>query len=86
MVVIYYFKSGSRDRILETLLNIFDNEEGYETLAGPRGCKGIIVIWNPTINIGMLLCDNIMNLYAKCAYNKTIRNLWVKEEILPPDI
>ena len=52
----------------------------------PRGYKGISVVGNPTIIGVMLMCANIWNSDANCAYNKTHRNFWVKAAILSPDI
>ena len=68
--IIYWFKVGYLVRILETLLFVFDIEEGYETLENrrrqpPRGCMGISVVGKPTICDIVLLSANMWNLDAK---------------------
>ena len=78
-------------RILETLLNVLDIEEGYENMTAcqshpSRVCKGIIVVGKHNIIGVIILYDNICNLDVKYVYNNTARNFWVKAEILSPDI
>ena len=58
----------------------------YFLRQAPSFYKSISVGGNPIILDLMLLCDDLFNLYAKYTYKKTIRNVWIKSSLLPPQI
>ena len=92
MGIISCFNVGYRVRLLEYLLQIFDERgKSYEALEArrkndPRRYNGLCVGGKPTMLGLMGLSEKIWNNDAKYAYKKTIRNFRLKAGILPPEM
>jgi len=93
MGIIAMLKVGYKMKMLEILLNIFDQEGGYQLAAAERqkqraGCKGIHFGGKATIADAMEILNDTWIVDAsgdnsRYASKKAVRQCWRKSDILP---
>ena len=91
MGIIVCFKFGYHVQLIEYLLQLFDVEEGYESI---EACRERAKIWWNGLSVGvnpkmldfMDLSLGIWNGNAEYVYKNTMQNCWLKAYILSPEI
>jgi hypothetical protein len=88
MGMINALKVGYKTKMMTQLLEVFDQEGGYEDAARRRkatkkGCRGLKLGGKATILDAMLILDEIWKNDARYGRVDMIRRCWRKAEILP---
>ena len=91
MGIIACLKVGYKITMLRKLLTLFDEDGGFQAVANARanarrGCKGLAVGGKAHVLDVMQILAKLWNEDRKYARTQSVKNCWLKADVLPPEI